>query len=105
MYEPKSSLVVTITLEFLDTYGMWLDNFRTHDSVITKTNTPHPATKLYVLFNTTNCRSSMKSNLHQPNFGLFVTITLEFQDKYGMSTNSNITRKSTLPLSMLQKSY
>jgi hypothetical protein len=40
LHQPKSGLVVTISLEFLDKYGMQLHNCPTHYSLTTKTQGP-----------------------------------------------------------------
>jgi hypothetical protein len=56
--QPKSGVVVTITLEFLYKYGIQLGKCHTRDSIPTKTNTLMQS--LSVLYNTINQRSSAR---------------------------------------------
>jgi hypothetical protein len=58
LYQPKSGIVVTITMEFLDKYGIQLGKCHTRDSIPTKTNTLLQS--LSVLYNTINQRSSAR---------------------------------------------
>jgi hypothetical protein len=56
--QPKSGIVVTITLEFLGKYGIQLGKCHTCDSIPTKTNTLLQS--LSVLYNTIHQRSSAR---------------------------------------------
>jgi hypothetical protein len=58
LYQPKLGILVTITLEFLDKYGIQLGKFHTRDSIPTKTGTLLQS--LSVLYNTINQRSSAR---------------------------------------------
>jgi hypothetical protein len=77
LYQPTSGIVVTITLEFLDKYGIQLCECHTRESIQSKTSTLLQS--LSVLYHTIKQRSSTRLDMYQPKFGLAAgTTTMQF---------------------------